>query len=167
MSVIQFPGGPAAPEAEDPMIFICRCGCSSFELRSDGTTECCNCGTVSGDADEGGKVGWLKLLPGPDRIVEMPENGVRKVTRIGSADTALKRVLGDANVTDTIAVAVFQADGRVRSWGSEEWYSNIQPEWLERHIDSFRDMLLQPDSPVLRPASANDDEPELDLGVPS
>lgn len=137
MSVVKF---PEPPTSNGDLIWVCKCGCSSFELFADGRTQCCYCNEYSTGADD---TNWREALPNTPAVRNpAPDNGIVKVTRIGSSNSALKDVCDTATTDTTVCVIIVQNSGLVRTWGSEAWYVSPEVAWLDERIASARRMLI-------------------------
>lgn len=122
--IVNFPAKEKQPE---PLIWVCECGCSTFELCNDGTGRCALCNSVIGDEAEGG---WL--VPATDKEWE-GDDPVRDVSGNGEPDFARrvtsKRVLED----DVVLVVVVKQDGTVSTWTDIE--TDEQRAWAKRQLD--------------------------------
>lgn len=118
MTVIQFPG--KEPETvPEPMLWVCECGCCSFELLSDETAICALCRKPT---DSGG---WAR--PETEDLWEGKEP-VREVSGNGDPDFAklvMSRRIMDQNV---LLVALVREDGLVSTWTCAE--GPAQVEWV-------------------------------------
>lgn len=138
MSVVPF-RPPSPPEAE-LMVWACNCGCLTFRLLSDGTTECAHCKNISNPYD--GR--WFEALPEPDPIAETVPDGAVVVTSLRTSGAALKNVLGKAEAERTAAVIIIQNDGGLSVW-SQDFDSPETAAWFDRQLASARDMALTPE----------------------
>lgn len=136
MGIVQFPG---AKEPER-LIWKCNpCGCQSFELYADGSTECCNCGKVSKGPEDGE---WFRLKPpAPAEPKEAPTDGLR-VVRISNSGAALKHVLDDCDDEKTAFVIVVQKDGHTSTWKGREFDDAGAVYWLDDMLEGGRKLLL-------------------------
>lgn len=119
--IVNFPAKEKQPE---PMIWVCGCGCSTFELLSDGAAKCALCQEAINDG------GWL--VPATDKEWD-GDDPVRDVSGNGEPDFARrvtsKRVLED----DVVLVVVVKQDGTVSTWTDIE--TEEQREWAKRQLD--------------------------------
>ena len=124
---------PAKAKVQEPLIWVCQCGCSTFELRNDGTGRCALCGDVIRDDAEGG---WL--TPETDKEWE-GDDPVRDVSGNGDPDFArrvtAKRVLED----DVVLVVILKESGAISTWTIIE--TQEQREWADRQLDRVSDIL--------------------------
>lgn len=153
MSIIKFPGfdtkvngeppSSVPPENDGELVFICKCGCTSFILYESGVTECCNCETVSSDADRGD---WrLRLPPKPAEPEGMPDTV--KITHIGTSKGALQRVLDHGKSDNTAFVIIGTKDGNVRTWGNDLVSAGETVWWLDEMLAMARKNLLKDSLP--------------------
>lgn len=152
MSVVTFPGnkGPEEPPKAEKLVWFCKCGCSSFELSSDGTTECVNCGTISTSADD--DAAWfMRKPPVPDATKEFEGTEIM-ITAIHNSPEALKRVLASASHDDTALVAVVRKNGSIKTWKSGEFDQGDEVSWLDESLATVRSMWM----PVGVPADTLD-----------
>ncbi len=101
-------------EKPEPLIYVCECGCSSFGLLSDGSTECQNCGTV--DAEWHG--GWENhdpVLRGKDASASFTDT-----TGNGSVDFARARMSRIASDDDCTLIVIAKDDSTVHVWPKAE-----------------------------------------------
>lgn len=113
-------------------IWVCKCGCSSFELFNTNDIRCALCGTES----EWQKGGWfeatdLPIWSGGQPTREISGNGdvefVRRVTQQRSMDP------------DAVAVVVIKKSGVMHAWCSLE--TKKQRDWLARRLRDVKEML--------------------------
>lgn len=119
----------AAPD--DTYVWVCRCGCSTFQLYTDGIIECAMCFETH-DADAGG---WAP--PPADRKWE-GDTPVQDVAGNGSEEFARRRIQSVASEPDAAAIIV------VRENTSHAWSKCETPEqyaWLEKQMANALDML--------------------------
>ena len=103
--VIPFP-------AAEHRIWVCDCGCSTFEIYEDGAATCANCGdAVSEDG------GWHRQAgdgewTGGEPVSTVQGNGV-----VGFASRRLARLAQD---DDCALIAIAKTDGSVSVWADAE-----------------------------------------------
>lgn len=111
-------------------LWVCGCGCATFELRGDGAALCAACGTETAQG------GWA---PVKDRPV-WGGGGIDRVTR-GNDDPAFaRRYVGNAvHYEDTMFVAVVGSDGTALTWrdDSNDDLSNTLADRLIETIAAF------------------------------
>lgn len=138
MNVVNFP--PRGPkEGDEKVVWACLCGCISFELHADGTTECCGCGNVSAGPPD---AAWRRLkpkTPADPPEMEVPE---RSVARFNTGSGALRKVMAKMNVEETAFVIVAQREGPVSTWNGEEYITGDAVWWLDEKLTLARSMLL-------------------------
>jgi len=129
-TVVDFrPKAKESPKAE-PHIWVCQCGCSTFELLSDGTVRCPVCESVTESPDGG----WYN----PDNATRWEgEDGdigpIQNVCSNGSIEFAQMQVVSYAKEKDNAAVIVFKDDGTVSVWSKVE--TQEQREWFKDKLD--------------------------------
>ena len=116
----------------DVMIFVCNCGCSSFSLLSDGSTECSACNTL--DADQAGA--WAdhsgdKTLHEGDVFVDVQGNN--------SVEFARKRIGLLASDDDVALVLVAKDGGSVHAWCKSETEGEMQ--WMREKLQVGGDLI--------------------------
>lgn len=130
--IIPFTKKEQAPP-EDPNIFVCRCGCSSFEFYSDGSVKCALCSqhmdSLSGE--------W-EVPEAPLRPVDADPR-VREVSANGDEDFARRVILKRGETPDVVAIVVVREDGSTHMWTNVE--DQEQRNWLMRRIEESRGML--------------------------
>lgn len=118
------------PTSDATRIWVCDCGCSTFELLSTGDTQCASCGEVS--SNEGG---WFT----PDSDNEWNgETPVRDVKANGCVDFSRRKLVQYAQSSDACTILVVDADGSVHLW--TEVSTPEQLEWLRRKFDQAHDI---------------------------
>ncbi|WP_299830641.1 hypothetical protein [uncultured Roseobacter sp.] len=115
MSVVEF----TRPQHQ---VWVCLCGCSSFALRSDGGTECQNCGEQ--DNDGGWHIPKGGQWEGDEPVADIQGNG--------SVEFAMARVKRLAADDDVALVAIAKEDGRLHLWGGAE--TPEQEEWVKQKL---------------------------------
>jgi hypothetical protein len=118
MSVVSFP-----KRQEPDMIFVCNCGCASFELHADGRASCRSCHAV---ADEGG---W-KVRDPYDLTFEGP---VSFADGGNSDDFAERKIKRDVQKAEWIIFGTWE--GRIMSWADSFIETQEQEEWLRRNVE--------------------------------
>lgn len=118
----------------EPLIWICQCGCSTFELMSDGTVRCAIC-LLSSPGPEGG---WYP--PDTDRQWE-GDTPVRDISANGDVDFAKNRVRRYANEDDIATLLVLKENGNLHLWCKVE--TPEQLEWLKRKFETALQLAAQ------------------------
>jgi hypothetical protein len=112
------------PNREPPdMIFVCNCGCASFELHADGRATCRSCRSVSDDG------GW-KVRSEEDAIHAGP---VSYADAGNGGDFAERKIKRDAQRAEWIICGTWE--GRIMSWADSFIETQEQEEWLRRNVD--------------------------------
>lgn len=140
MSVINFPGNQPPKDEDSDLIWVCRCGCQSFNLYSNGQTECCNCKQMSTGADS---AEWMKLKPevtGEEK--EAPET-LTNVIQVQHSNAALQQVVGGLDDQNCSFVVVSRANGIVSTWKAQEFDKHdCSVWWLDDQLAVARKSLL-------------------------
>jgi hypothetical protein len=131
MTVVDFP-------KRERMIWLCRCGCSTFYLYDDSTTECAAC-NLAGDGAE-----WVKSLADAPRNPDRDDFNSVSIKAIGSVDFAkhsvLKRISNEKD--DVRMVAAWFDDGSMTSWCGAE--TQEQQDWaVEKANDYARNLAVR------------------------
>lgn len=113
-------------EPAEPNIWVCACGCSTFELCSDATATCAACGHKP-DPEEGG---WFT----PPDTTNMWEGDtpVRDISGNGSVEFARYQLSNHAAAPDAALIVVVKEDGTRHAWCNSE--TDEQVEWAERAL---------------------------------
>ncbi|MFY0633673.1 MAG: hypothetical protein JXQ91_07670 [Vannielia sp.] len=110
------------PDQKDE-IWVCGCGCSSFQLNGDGSTECAACGGWCEDNS-----GWYaEISDGPE--LDPSINPISDIQGNGSVDFARRRVRQLAGQEDAALLIVATTDGAVSVWCNAE-----TPEQMAWHF---------------------------------
>jgi hypothetical protein len=116
-----------------PNIFVCNCGCSSFEFYNDGSVTCALCferiDSLSGAWD----------VPAAPLRPPEADARVREVSGNGDAAFARRVILRRGEGEDAVAVIVIRDDGSTHLWTSVDTRERTQ--WLKRRIWDVRSML--------------------------
>ena len=115
--------------ARKTRIWVCRCGCTSFELMSDGGALCALCGTPrTGDGPLGG---WLRTDDDPDWDADrLPP--VRQIGGNGDPDFAKRVTARRLEHPDVVAVVILREEGRIHTWSNLE--TDEQVGWAGRRL---------------------------------
>lgn len=115
-------------------IFVCECGCSTFELWEGGSSRCAACG--GGVVDRGS---WY--LVQPDLSEYGGEEGpVGHVQGNGSVDFSRRRVSQIACTDDTAAIVVVAKGGSIHVWA--EFETKKQKAWMLRRLGAARALIV-------------------------
>lgn len=118
MSVVSFPKREA-----EAAIFVCGCGCASFELNGDGTATCRTCRTVPHEG------GWKTRGPDDpvfDGDVAFSDGG----NGDGFAERKIKR---DVQKAEWIICGTWE--GRIMSWADGFIETPEQEAWLRNGVE--------------------------------
>lgn len=103
----------------DPLIWVCRCGCQSWRLQSDGQIECCNCLNIS--CDHHGD--WITHLPEPVPTDQTTAGTliVKAMGNAGFARNGVVRTIEQLHKDDKISLlSVYDTDGYGKHWTNIE-----------------------------------------------
>ncbi len=129
--VVDFPGG-----ASERQIWVCLCGCSTWELNRDGTAQCAGCDGIA-EAETGG---WYEdIAEGPERNPDLPAP-VADVQGNGSEEFARRRMARMAEGADVRLLVVARESGAVSLWRADTATVD-QLQWMHRRLDEAREML--------------------------
>lgn len=118
MSVIGFP-----KRKEPDAIWVCNCGCASFELHADGRATCRSCYVL---VQEGG---WKVRDEG-----DMDHAGAVTFADAGSEPTfAERKIKRDVQAAHWIICGTYE--GRVMSWSEGFIETPEQEEWLRGNVE--------------------------------
>jgi hypothetical protein len=119
-------------QKRERLIWTCgHCGCSTFYLYSDETTECAGCGHAS----EGGE--WVTPLAEEKKSPEKNNAGSINSIAIGSVEFAKRRVLKKINDNsgELAFVASWFEDGGMTSWSGAQ--TDEQKDWVVRRLQEL------------------------------
>lgn len=110
-----------------PRIWVCDCGCSTFELWADGSSKCAACGSNH----EGHGSGWLERSQ--DRESRHSDGDTfTDVQGNGSEEFARRRVARMAADDDAALVVLARNDGSVSVWSKAE--TKAQTKWARQRL---------------------------------
>lgn len=133
MSVVNFP-------SPTPVIWVCECGCSTFELHETGEAVCANCQCTS--SASGGA--WFEdITKGPARDPDAPPP-IADVQGNGSVEFARGRIQQLAAQSDAVVLVVVRECGAVHTWSATETDEQIQ--WAKRKIAEGEALIRGPRS---------------------
>jgi hypothetical protein len=118
------------PAKQEPMIWVCECGCSSFELLNDGTMQCALCGCMPADG------AWD---PVDSDEVWTGESRIREVSGNGDPDFAKKVTAKRIMDPDTVLSVVIKANGALSAWSSLETSEKV--EWGISRLEDLQEIL--------------------------
>lgn len=107
-----------------PRIWICDCGCSTFNLREDGVAVCAGC--MKEHYDQGG---WY--TPPADAAVFSGEP-YADVQGNGSVEFSHRRVAQLAARKDAVAVVVIRDGGQIHAWHDAD--TDARKKWVRKHL---------------------------------
>ena len=121
------------PLRQDPMIWVCACGCTTFLMLSDGSGECAACGK---EHDFDGS-GWVA----GDDVRGKADKFFSDVQGNGSVEFARLRVQQMAQGDDVTAVVVLRQDGSIHTWSAIE--TDEQAQWLSKKLDEAAALIIR------------------------
>ena len=128
MSVIDFP-------INQPRIFVCDCGCSTFALLEDGEAQCANCASMV----SGAHGTWFEAIEGaPDHPVDA-EPPFQDVQGNGSVEFARARIARMASDDDVKLLVIARESGAVHVWSEAE--TEEQAKWTEEQLEAAAGIL--------------------------
>lgn len=117
-------------EPSPPKIWVCLCGCSTFELLSTAEVRCPVC-LLTSPAPDGG---WT---PDPEAAdwqgKDENDAPIRDISGNGSIEFARHMLLNHAKDPEACAIIVFKLSGSVHAWSMAE--TQEQLEWLRQKLD--------------------------------
>jgi hypothetical protein len=125
--VVQFPA-----KSED--IWVCQCGCGTFELLAVGTARCAACETPAG-AEQGG---WNPPKNAPEWIGDPP---IMDLHGNGSESFARVRMAQIVKDQDVSVIVIARDNGTVHAWSSAE--TPEQLAWVKERLAAASDLLLR------------------------
>ncbi len=100
----------------DPLAWVCSCGCQSFRLLSNGIAECCNCENSIGP---NGPNEWRNILP-PEKPTNKTDANTIIIKYVGSDEFAQKKVLQNINKwiknKEIAFIFAYKIDGSGTHW---------------------------------------------------
>lgn len=114
------------------MVFVCNCGCISFSLMSDGSTECSACG-ISDEQQDGA---WANNSP---EKTEYDGEHFADVQGNNSIKFAKMRIGKLARDSDIALVLVAKDGGSVHAWCKSE--TPAQMEWMREKLQVGGDLI--------------------------
>lgn len=115
----------------DRRIWICGCGCSTFELFEDGGHGCAACGL---EFHEGS---WYEVVPDAGEYQGEP---FRDVMWNGCVDFARRRVKRLVEGDDVVMIVVAKSGGEVSAWFGGDATAE-RKAWFGRRLSDARAML--------------------------
>lgn len=131
IEVQQLGGIAMGAEGQSAAIWVCRCGCSTWELCEDGSGRCANCNMPSPCAGK-----WYRIKPDAGDVDAAPYGMVRGNGSVSFARERLKRLSGSE---DAAMLIVAMSDGSVSLWCAAE--TKKQRRWAFRRLKEARGML--------------------------
>ncbi|MEL6310896.1 MAG: hypothetical protein AAFQ17_00790 [Pseudomonadota bacterium] len=130
MSVVSFP-----TKANEQRIWVCGCGCSTFELLEDGSARCALC---AAPVEPHPKGAWWTV---PDNAEEASEPPQKDIQGNGSVEFARRRLQQLAQDDDAVMLMVVRSDSSVSLWADAE--TNEQIEWSRRRLEDADGLLAR------------------------
>jgi hypothetical protein len=114
-------------------VWVCQCGCTSFQLEESGDIECCGCGTKSTH-------GWWRDRP-PEGGPPPEDRNTYTAARVGT-DLALRRVQRRAQEDDVAILAVIKSTGAIHTWADIETDDEAQTGWAWKRLNDVINMIV-------------------------
>ena len=137
-----FGNQPVTP-AEEPknIIWVCRCGNTTFELRPGYIATCAHCDVEVVSPDEEGLGAW-KLGKEPEVPADPPQDELGHTVVDFNDNAATKRqVARYIEQTDTAFIIIAAQSGELKTYGSV--IGEAQAEWFENRIERARSLLVE------------------------
>jgi hypothetical protein len=124
MAVVDFPNKPE-------QIWVCLCGCSTFELLASGATRCASCSVVSQNNG-----GWYTPpvtteYTGAEPFVDVQANGEVEFSR--------RRLSRRAMDPETCCIVVLSRNGEISTWSDIE--TQEQSDWVKRRLSHGAELI--------------------------
>lgn len=129
--VVQFPDRADGPSDHD-YLWICPCGCVTFEVRGDGSFVCANCAETS-DVDQGG---WFKQ---GEPEIDCAEERVVRGNDPDDIRFLRQRISRMVLEEDTCGVVVIRQDGGITFM--EDACTDDRKSWYRRRLNQAKKML--------------------------
>lgn len=113
-------------DQENQMIWVCSCGCSTFELSIKAIAHCSACGAPTIDEDGG----WH--VPAVERKWQ-GEEPFQDICGNGSLEFAKRRMAQRVTDPGTCLIVVATEDGSVSAWSRAE--TQEQLDWVDEKLD--------------------------------
>ena len=124
--IVNFP-----TKKSEPLIWVCECGCCSFELMSDQSVMCALCRKPASDAG-----GWIAPETGATWEGDDP---IRDVSGNGSEEFAKRVAINRASDKGVCLITVMKEDGTISCWSNLE--TPEQREWADRQLKRVKPIL--------------------------
>lgn len=127
--------GNSGVEETRELIWVCSCGCSTFELLSSGLIRCPVCQSRA----EQPQGGWY--APDPEQLWQGdPETGpIRDISGNGSEEFARALIVSRASRSDAVGIVVMEREGAVRVWTEAETEEQIA--WFRDKLEVAHDLV--------------------------
>lgn len=136
-NVVTFKGKTKEPQ--ERLIYVCTCGCRTFNMFADGNIICSYCDRELGP-DEGNQDGWRKCLPVPPPVVEQDDGGTVNEHMLPDETLArrsvMKRVNEWSDSKGLVFVYAYHDNGAGTGWMEIE--TEHQKQWM---IDKLQDVV--------------------------
>lgn len=129
-------GKPTKPE-EPPerLIFVCQCGCRTFNMYADGNIVCSYCDGELGPG-QGSSEGWRRCLPDVPDVVEQDEGGTVNDHQLPDESLARRHIMKRINKLneegELALVYAYSTDGGGHGWMGFD--TEEQREWTIRKM---------------------------------
>jgi hypothetical protein len=111
-----------------------QCGCQTFYLHADGSTECGHChGT-----EAAGAMGWRPQGEFPDPLTPTPlpkhAPPVRRLLQMGTSEAARRTVSKRIMEDDVVGACVVHRNGSMNMWHEDHLQTKAQTKWWKRKM---------------------------------
>jgi hypothetical protein len=132
--IIDFRPKVAIEPVREPNIWVCTCGCSTFNLLEDGIVKCAMCEEVSHD----GYGGWA--MPNTTTMWD-GDPPIHRIEGNGSVEFAKCLVLKHAGAEDAALLAVVNHGGTIHVWSVCETEEQIV--WARDRLDAVKELVMK------------------------
>jgi hypothetical protein len=163
-NIVTFRGKTEKPkEPEERLIYVCSCGCRTFNLYADGNIVCSYCdgelGPGAGDPE-----GWRRCLQPPPPVVEKDDGGTLNEHQLPDSTLArrsvMKKINQWADSGNLVMVYAYHENGAGSGW--MDISSDEQKEWM---LDKLQDVVkFVTDWKVTNGADEGTETREMDEG---
>lgn len=129
--ITDFPTKKEEKEEKEPRVWVCTCGCSTFELLETGETRCGLCATIS---DHSG--GWYSY---PSEAEWTEDSPMQDIQGNGSVEFVRELMKRRIDEDAAVVVLVLEKNGRMHAWTAAE--NPEQHAWSLKELESATGIL--------------------------
>lgn len=118
-------------DADRLRLAVCGCGCSTWELRGDGSVLCAQCEVESSRVER-----WYRIKPA---VPDVDTAAISVIRGNGSVSFARERLRRMSGSEDARMLIVALSDGRVSTWFDFE--TRREYRWMKRRLKDAMRML--------------------------